>query len=147
MSKAYPEFVQEALAGIDEKRGKVVALIPASLTAQRIVQDFEHLEPSVRLSTWSTPEIVVAIKPKAMSELAEILRVFAKRGYRLKSDGIRNHDFCQEMNYELQGGIKIEAKFARQDGEEVPAQCRYVKVGEKKEVKEIITPIYELQCD
>ena len=146
MKSPYPAPIQEAIENLNRKRIEIAKLTGAYGFAERAVADeqFKDLNPSMTLSTWSMPQVQITIHPTSMKQVAQFLRLFAKNGYRQSS--MQDHTTLHEIDYDLNGGVRVSARFQKQDGgEEVAATCRYVKVGETTEV--VTKPIYELQCD
>lgn len=94
-----------------------------------------YLNVLIDATAWFTFDV------EKVSDIAPVLRWFAKRGHRLAMGG---HSFdspeTQTRGWRLRGGIIVSAQFVR-DGSD--SACRYVKTGERPRSPE---PIYKLVC-
>lgn len=147
-SKAYPQVVRDTLDKLTQERNRVLQVIEVANMAEIVVKEFEHLKPDLSISGWLDKSVIVKIKPTKMAEVGEFLRVLAKRGYRIEK--VDENPGWGNITYRMKDNrLRVEVDFEMQDGENKDAtrMCRYVKVGETREVKEIVTPIYELHCD
>jgi hypothetical protein len=144
-SKAYPKVIQNKINDIGEERRKALKLIIVAGYAEQLAEEIPELVQGVSVNTWFDEHVSLAVYPKTITELAKFLRRLSKRGHRIKE--INDSPSCGTRTYTLDKSLRVTAHFGTSDGEHNSKQCRYVKVGETKEVKTITTPIYELQYD
>ena len=143
--KSYPKVIQKKINDLIEDKRKVMSLITVAGYAEQLSEEMPELVQGISVNLWFDEHISLAVYPKTIAELAKFLRRLAKRGHRIKE--ISDTPSCGQRTYKLDNAMRVTAHFGTSDGESGSKQCRFVKVGEKKEVKTTVTPIYELQCD
>lgn len=148
-SKAYPKSIQEILNRLKDQEKKALSLIADAHLVETVAADMPELSPKVSAGVlFGNKYIKITIRPSSMKEVANFLRVFSKRNKRI--DKIDVNPELGSIDYTLKNSnIRIEAFFDQQTEHQGQSdkKCKFIKIGEKREIKEVVTPIYELQCD
>ncbi len=151
-STAYPKSINRQLESIERDKEKTLQLVQVASFAEKLQQDFPELVQGVAVDILFAHSVTVRVFPKVMSDLAWVLRYVRKAGYRMQKDGIHDHPGSSMRSYHLTNNMNIIAHFdttetneQNENEQNKGKHCRYVKVGEKREV--VVKPVYELQCN
>jgi hypothetical protein len=155
MTVSYPKVIQNKLDDLDAEKKRVLGLCEVAKFAETLEANDPDLVQGLSADYWGD-KLIVRVYPHSITQLAEFLRLLANKDYRIEK--ISDHPESQMRSYYLKNSMTVIAHFnIKEDTSDtnedvggkptVSKKCRYVKVGEKRETREIVTPQYELQCD
>jgi hypothetical protein len=145
----YPQVIAKKLDSLELDKRNVLALSETARFAEDLTKKMPDLIQGVQV-TYFNEKIRLLVYPKTIREVAELLRRLAKHGFRIHNK--HENPAAGIKTWELKNCLEVQATFDLADGAASSEQsegkrCRFVKVGETRETREIVTPLYELQCD